>query len=111
MYAEERFLERKFGDKYLNWASSLPAFIPRFSNFKKSNITFSLKSVLRREYSGVLATVIGFVFMDVCRNFFNQQESLISSNSILVLLSTAAISLLLRTLKRKTNVLKEEGRS
>ena len=26
MFAEERFLERKFGDEYIKWASSLPAF-------------------------------------------------------------------------------------
>jgi protein-S-isoprenylcysteine O-methyltransferase Ste14 len=111
MFAEERFLERKFGVKYMNWASSLPAFIPRFSNFKKSDISFSLKSVLRREYSGVLATVIGFVFMDICRNFFNQEEKLLTYDSIVLLGSSVLISLLLRTLKRKTNILKEEGRS
>ena len=28
MFAEERFLERKFGEDYLNWASKLPAFLP-----------------------------------------------------------------------------------
>ena len=28
MFAEERFLERKFGADYLNWATKLPAFLP-----------------------------------------------------------------------------------
>ncbi len=28
MFAEERFLERKFGDVYLQWSKKVPAFIP-----------------------------------------------------------------------------------
>ena len=31
MFAEERFLERKFGQDYLDWASNLPAFVPKLS--------------------------------------------------------------------------------
>ena len=71
MYAEERFLERKFGEKYLNWASSLPAFLPNLKLYKPSTIPFSLKTVLRREYSGFLATVIGFVFVELIRHYFS----------------------------------------
>ena len=52
MFAEERFLERKFGQDYLDWSSNLPAFVPKLSQFKKSYITFSIISVMRREYSG-----------------------------------------------------------
>ena len=55
MFAEERFLESKFGKQYLDWAEGLPAFLPNFLNFKKSNIPFSFISVLRREYSDVLS--------------------------------------------------------
>ena len=63
MYAEERFLERKFGEEYMSWSSSIPAFFPNLKLYKPSIIPFSLKTVLRREYSGVLATVIGFVYV------------------------------------------------
>ena len=111
MFAEERFLERKFGDKYLKWASTLPAFIPRFSQFKKSDISFSLVSVLRREYSGLLATVIGFVFVDVLRNIFEGNTELFSQLALSILIGTALLSLILRTLKRSTSLLDEEGRS
>ena len=111
MFAEERFLERKFGDKYLKWASTLPAFIPRFSQFKKSDISFSLVSVLRREYSGLLATVIGFVFVDVLRNIFEGNTEIFSQLALSILIGTALLSLILRTLKRSTSLLDEEGRS
>ena len=70
MFAEERFLERKFGEEYLNWSKKVPAFLPCFRKYKKSTVPFSLKSVLRREYSGVLATVFSFAFVDHLKFFF-----------------------------------------
>lgn len=111
MFAEERFLESKFGKQYLDWAEGLPAFLPNFLNFKKSNIPFSFISVLRREYSGVLATVIGFAYVSVLRNYFLLDELFISETFQALLLGTVVISLILRTLKRQTKLLAEEGRS
>lgn len=111
MYAEERFLERKFGQQYLDWASGLPAFLPNFRLFKKSIISFSFKSVLRREYSGVLATVIGFAFVELVRNYFLSNKIELSFGFIVVLLATGIVSLILRSLKRHSNLLTEEGRS
>jgi len=64
MFAEERFLERKYGDEYLSWSAGVPAFIPAIKKFQKSGIPFSVKSVLRREYSGVLAMAVGYFYID-----------------------------------------------
>jgi protein-S-isoprenylcysteine O-methyltransferase Ste14 len=111
MYAEERFLEGKFGQDYLDWAGGLPAFIPSFSNFKKSAIPFSFKSVLRREYSGVLATVIGFAFIALLQQYAMHGSWELAESYVYALLGTAVLSLLLRSLKRYTSVLTEEGRS
>ena len=111
MFAEERFLERKFGKSYLDWASGVPAFIPRFSSFVKSSIPFSMKSVLRREYSGVLATVIGFVFVDLLIGYKRWQTVAVGKNFLYLLATTAVITIILRSLKHYTSVLKEEGRS
>ena len=107
MFAEERFLEGKFGETYLSWSKKVPAFIPKFSQYIKSPVDFSLKSVFRREYSGVLATVIGFVYIQFLRNFFAFQKMWISTNFITVLIFTAAIALILRSLKHYTSVLKD----
>lgn len=111
MYAEERFLERKFGEKYLNWASSLPAFLPNLKLYKPSTIPFSLKTVLRREYSGFLATVIGFVFVELIRHYFSVGEWFISPSFLYMLFGVSVVALLLRTLKHHTALLSEEGRS
>ncbi len=110
MFAEERFLERKFGDVYLNWSQKVPAFFPKFRNFIPSAITFSLKSVLRREYSGLLATVLGFAFVDHLRYFLingNFEPFRVSSLALIII---AIMAILLRTLKHKTHLLDEEGR-
>ena len=111
MFAEERFLERKFGQSYLDWAAGVPAFIPRFSLFTKSTISFSLKSVLRREYSGVLATVVGFVFVDFLIGYKQWNEFAVGRNFLYLLLITLVITVILRSLKHYSSVLKEEGRS
>ena len=111
MFAEERFLERKFGEDYLEWSKTVPAFIPSFNRYIKGQIPFSLISVLRREYSGVLATVFSFAFVDHLRYYFLTGEFDPFRLSSYILLITIFITLILRTLKHSTRLLNEEGRS
>jgi len=111
MFAEERFLEKKFGQKYLDWSLTAPAFIPSFKNYKKNKLVFSMKSVLRREYSGVLATVFGFVFIDNLRYYFAFQHFDPCRISNIVLACVVVLVLFVRTLKHSTSVLNEKGRS
>lgn len=111
MFAEERFLERKFGDSYMEWASRTPAFIPCLRKYRKNVVPFSLVSVLRREYSGVLATVIGFVFIDDLRRYFFENSFDIYTPWHYALIVTLVIVIILRSLKHYTSVLKESGRS
>ena len=111
MFAEERFLEKKFGDEYMNWAATIPAFVPSFKRYNRNEVPFSFKSVLRREYSGVLATVIGFVFIDDLRRFFQTGELEFNTTGHWVLGITFIIALLFRSLKRYTSVLSETDRS
>ncbi len=111
MFAEERFLEKKFGDDYLNWSLIVPAFIPSFKHYIPNEVPFSWKSILRREYSGLLATVLSFAFIDHLRNWFMNQDVSWNRNSTFVLGAALIITLLLRTLKHNTGLLKEKDRS
>jgi len=111
MFAEERFLERKFGESYIKWSNTVPAFLPSFKRYSKSDIPFSMKTILRREYSGITATIIGFLFVDMVRDF-KLNQGFENNNSYWVVLGVALlISLVLRTLKHHTKVLHEEDRS
>ena len=110
MFAEERFLESKFGSKYLNWSLTVPAFLPSFKNYIKSEIPFSIISVLRREYSGFLATVFGYTFIDNLRYYFLSGKFDYKRISIYIFVISIIITLFLRTLKH-SNRLNEKGRS
>ncbi len=111
MFAEERFLERKFGDDYLDWSKKVPAFLPSFKNYEKTSIPFSMKTILRREYSGITATIIGFLFVEVLRDFFGDFSLEFKWSYVIVFAVALFISLFLRTLKHHTNILFEEDRS
>jgi protein-S-isoprenylcysteine O-methyltransferase Ste14 len=111
MFAEERFLEKKFGNTYLEWSKKVPAFIPRSTGFIKSEVSFSLKSVLRREYSGVLATVIGFVYVEILIGYFQWGVFHVGEKFLIALAVSAIAALVLRSMKHYTKMLSEEGRS
>lgn len=111
MFAEERFLERKFGDEYVNWSMKVPPFWPSAKNKVKSEIPFSLKTILRREYSGVTATMLGFIFVDFLRDWFVAGEIQLETNHLVALIIAMSISLVFRTLKHNTKLLFEADRS
>ena len=58
----------------------------------------------------MLATVIGFVFVEVMIGWFRWEPSR-SVITLVVLYVTIAMTLLLRSLKHYTSLLNEEGRS
>lgn len=111
MFAEERFLEGKFGQDYVDWSMKVPPFWPSMKNHIKTEIPFSMKTILRREYSGITATIIGFVFVAFLRNWFTIGQPRFKIVYAIVFASGLLISLVLRTLKHKTNVLFEADRS
>lgn len=115
MFAEEFFLRRKFGQVYLNWAEKVPAFIPAILKWESSDLNFSLKNVLKREYSGFLAIFVSFAFIDALKNYLVYEsfkpEFLFSHYWLYMLITAALIALTLRSLKHYTGVFKEEGRA
>ncbi len=111
MIAEENFLETKFGQTFVDWSNRVPAFFPALQNFTKPTVSFSIISVLRREYSGWLATVVAFAYVDVLRNYFIWKELKIENAVLYALVASAVLTLVLRTLKHQTQLLNEEGRS
>ena len=111
MFAEERFLEKKFGNSYVDWSMKVSPFWPSLKNYQKTDIPFSMKTILRREYSGISATIIGFVFIDFFRAWFQAGEVQWKLSHGIVVLIALLISFILRTLKHNTKVLYEEDRS
>lgn len=106
MFAEEQFLRKKFGTKYLDWSIKTPAFIPSFKNFKKSDLPFSWKKVLKKEKNGLFALFLIFCVFNIAGEFI---ESATDYNYFLIGMSvlTGISYLVLKFLKKRTNLLTE----
>ncbi len=108
MFAEEQFLRRKFGQTYLSWAEQVPAFMPRFKGFKKPNVPFNWKKVLKGEKTGLAATFLIFLLFDYAGTVIEKQPY---RNYHLLILTLASLLLyvILKVLKMKTHLLEEQG--
>lgn len=115
MMAEERFLVGRFGEPYEAWATRTPAFWPNPLLWKRPALPFSFKTVLRREAATVLlVSAVFFLFEFI-------EDVLVESDTILRWLREdyywaaqfglfAAAYLVIRYLKRNTNMLNVAGR-
>ncbi len=75
MFVEEDFLLGRFGTEFEEWARRTPAFIPSFRRHTPPTLPFSLRKVLRREYSGLLAIVVSFVVLELLGSFVARDRS------------------------------------
>ncbi|MFL5539335.1 MAG: methyltransferase family protein [Longimicrobiaceae bacterium] len=108
--AEEAFLRERFGAAFTAWAAATPAFVPRLRGYRRAALPFSLRNVLRREYSGLFALVILFTgevlewWRFATGRWYADPVWLPAAGASAVLYVT------LRTLKRRTRLLHVEGR-
>lgn len=110
MLAEEEFLRRIFGQSYEEWAAHTPAFIPSFRHWTPPALPFSLRNVLRREYSGLFATVALFTLLVVLADLLRDGELAPHPAWYGIFAGGLVVYLTLRTLKRHTRLLDVEGR-
>ena len=113
--AEEAFLSDKFGERYRNWTVTVPAFVPKFWGAQRSTWTpvgneFSLRHVIKREYNGIFAVVVGMIGLEAART---SSLDLPAWNTMAwrVELATSILAFLfLRFLKTRTRMLHVAGR-
>lgn len=110
MFAEEQFIRKKFGDAYLEWSSRTPAFFPDFRKWQSSDLSFSYKNVMKREYSGFFGTIFSFAYINFIKNYFFDQQLWLDVKWQIGLIIGLIVLLILRSLKKYTHVLHVEGR-
>jgi protein-S-isoprenylcysteine O-methyltransferase Ste14 len=110
MFAEEQFIRMKFGDRFTAWAAKTPAFIPDLRKWEKAGVSFSLKNVLKREYSGFFGAIVSFVFINFIKNYFYEDRLFVDRKWIIAGIAGAVIFISLRTIKKYTKWLHVEGR-
>ncbi|GAC1656061.1 MAG: lipid A Kdo2 1-phosphate O-methyltransferase [Gemmatimonadaceae bacterium] len=109
-FAEEEFLRRRFGEEYIAWATHTPAFIPRISSWRRPPLPFSMRTVLRREYSGLFAVTLLFAALDAASGWVATGRIALDFPATVIVLSGLACYLVLLTLKRRTQLLHVAGR-
>lgn len=119
MFAEEQFLTKQFGQSYIDWSMTVPPFLPALRQFVQSDIPFSFKSVLRREYSSFFSMVFAYTITDyilfymkwTCTNILPVSCcdcSAFIRPSLAVLALAFILMMVLRTLKHYSSLLNPE---
>ena len=110
MFAEEQFLRRKFGDIYDKWAETVSSFIPYSFKYIPPKLPFSIKNVLKREYSSFVNIFVIFTLLDLFRNYFLSERIYLTTMWIYLFVSAGIIWLLVRTIDKRTKWFEVEGR-
>ena len=110
MFAEEEFLKRKFGNSYFEWAKKTSLFLPKFWNWQRPDLSFSFKTVLKREYTGFFVLISAFVLLETIGEIFAEGRLQLDLEWSILFVIGLIVYLTLRTLKKKTNILDVEGR-
>jgi protein-S-isoprenylcysteine O-methyltransferase Ste14 len=108
---EEAFLAEKYGAEYAAWAARTPVFLPAFRNWVPPARRASVKTLLRREYNGVLAVGAAFAALELISDLGIEHESLATwmwedGVWVALLFGTALVFWALRTLKKHTATLR-----
>jgi protein-S-isoprenylcysteine O-methyltransferase Ste14 len=110
IFAEEAFLRNKFGSQFLDWADSTPVFVPKLRKYKKAHLPFSWRTVLKREYNGFFIVIVVMFILETVGEVFAEGELDFDLGWILLLCVGFVVWLTLRTIKKRTNLFKVEGR-
>jgi protein-S-isoprenylcysteine O-methyltransferase Ste14 len=110
MAAEEAFLRERFGAQFEEWASVTPAFVPKWRLWRTPDLPFSLRNVLRREYNNVFSVLLAMFLLDAASDSAAQGRFTLGPWWVVALAVGFIAWLVLRTLKRHTEVLRVAGR-
>lgn len=102
MMAEEEFLRTKFPKAFSVWAASTPAVFPNFRSWKPPERPFSVRRILRREYSGMFAVVSIFTLLELIEEHVMEQRFEIELVWAALFVSSAALYIGLWTIKHHT---------
>jgi len=108
--AEERFLTATFGDYYLTWARGVPVFAPRLTGWVAPALPFSLRTVLKREHSSMLAILASLYTIDQFREWMTSATPVVDFDWTASLAVGTTVYLILVWLKKRTGFLHIAGR-
>ncbi|MDR1385903.1 MAG: isoprenylcysteine carboxylmethyltransferase family protein [Planctomycetaceae bacterium] len=108
---EEAFLTKKFETSYKDWAKNTPLLFPRCWRWRKPEMEFSWKTVIRREYHGFYGLIIAMTVLEFIGDIIVLQKMTMDWFWGTLFVSGTIIYIVVRILAKKTHYLKVEGRS
>jgi protein-S-isoprenylcysteine O-methyltransferase Ste14 len=105
--AEEDFLTRQFGDRYLAYANRVPCLIPNLRLWRPPALPFSLRMVLRREHDTWMTAAAGIVVMALYRDWTQTSQLRFDQGWIVAGLLSLAVWLVFKAVKLWTGLLHE----
>lgn len=108
--AEESFLKNKFGKRYKDYLSHTPSFIPNLNLWQPNVLPFSLRNVLKREYSGFFGVIGAFTVLEFVGDYVAERAIVFDPVWVTIFIFGLFVYITLRTLKRKTRLLHVVGR-
>jgi protein-S-isoprenylcysteine O-methyltransferase Ste14 len=110
IFAEEEFLEQKFGNAFMEWAKRTPAFIPKLRVWTKPELSFSFKHAVKREYAGFFAIITTFFILDFLSDYSINRELHFDLMWSVLFCFALVIYLTIRILVKCTTIFNVEGR-
>jgi protein-S-isoprenylcysteine O-methyltransferase Ste14 len=110
IFAEEMFLRQKFGADYLAWASRTPAFFPRLSQWQRPTLSFSLRTLVRREYQSAYSLILALFALEQLTELYLGHGRHVDAMWIWIVGLATCGYLITRFLHKKTGLLRVEGR-
>ena len=110
MFAEEAFLERKFGESFRNWAARTPAVWPNVLAWKPPSLPFEWRHALQREYLGLFGLMTTFCAVDVAAHWFYLHQITLSPAWTIMWLIGLGMFVVVRFLRKRTRLLHVTGR-
>lgn len=110
IFTEESYLKEQFGAKFSEWAGKTPIFMPNFKLWRKPELPFSFRAVLRKEHSTFFSIVASFTLIDIAADLLIERRFETEPAMIIFFSAGLLIYLILRTLKKQTHLLDVAGR-
>lgn len=102
---EEQFLDGLFGSAFREWASRVPAIVPQFAGRIPSTTAMSWRKILRSEFYGLLVITASVFVLDFAQTWSRSRTFRPDPIWTWVFVATAAMFLVVRTLKKSTRML------